>query len=320
MKLSALTAISPIDGRYRTKTEPLADYFSEYALIRYRVKVELKYFIALFTISIPQLSDFPKEKIEALHLIYENFSLEDAQRIKDIEKVTNHDVKAVEYFLKEEFDKLGLQKWKEFIHFGLTSQDINNTSVPMSIKEALHNVLIPLIEEVENTLNTYAEEWKDIPMLAKHFLAQSAIDGHTEPKKLTSEVLVFLCRLPWPGNVRQLKNLCKYLTIMVTGRDIQLVDLPSEFLHANSNQNKLNNQANVQNKENATWQDLLRVWVNTKLKSGEHDILNEAVPEFERIMLEATLNFTGNHKQESAKLLGWGRNTLTRKIKELNIN
>ncbi|MBQ2382310.1 MAG: nitrogen regulation protein NR(I) [Succinivibrio sp.] len=160
----------------------------------------------------------------------------------------------------------------------------------------------------------------DIPMLAKHFLAQSAVDGHTEPKKLTSEVLVFLCRLPWPGNVRQLKNLCKYLTIMVTGRDIQLVDLPSEFLHANSNQNKLNNQANVQNKENATWQDLLRAWVNTKLKSGEHDILNEAVPEFERIMLEATLNFTGNHKQESAKLLGWGRNTLTRKIKELNIN
>ena len=107
---------------------------------------------------------------------------------------------------------------------------------------------------------------------------------------------------------------------MVTGRDIQLVDLPSEFLHANSNQNKLNNQVNVQNKENATWQDLLRVWVNSKLKSGEHDILNEAVPEFERIMLEATLNFTGNHKQESAKLLGWGRNTLTRKIKELNIN
>lgn len=160
----------------------------------------------------------------------------------------------------------------------------------------------------------------DIPMLAKHFLAQSAVDGHTEPKKLTSEVLVFLCRLPWPGNVRQLKNLCKYLTIMVTGRDIQLVDLPSEFLHANSNQNKLNNQVNVQNKENATWQDLLRVWVNSKLKSGEHDILNEAVPEFERIMLEATLNFTGNHKQESAKLLGWGRNTLTRKIKELNIN
>lgn len=160
----------------------------------------------------------------------------------------------------------------------------------------------------------------DIPMLAKHFLAQSAVDGHTEPKKLTSEVLVFLCRLPWPGNVRQLKNLCKYLTIMVTGRDIQLVDLPSEFLHANSNQNKNAGQVAAVNKENATWQDLLRAWVDSKLKSGEHDILSEAVPEFEKVMLEATLTFTGNHKQESAKLLGWGRNTLTRKIKELNLS
>ncbi|MGN1281145.1 MAG: sigma 54-interacting transcriptional regulator [Succinivibrio sp.] len=160
----------------------------------------------------------------------------------------------------------------------------------------------------------------DIPMLAKHFLAQSAVDGHTEPKKLTSEVLVFLCRLPWPGNVRQLKNLCKYLTIMVTGRDIQLVDLPSEFLHANSNQNKTTNQTAAGSKENATWQDLLRAWVDGKLKSGEHDILSEAVPEFEKVMLEATLTFTGNHKQESAKLLGWGRNTLTRKIKELNLS
>ncbi len=159
----------------------------------------------------------------------------------------------------------------------------------------------------------------DIPMLAKHFLAQSAADSHTEPKKLTSEVLVFLCRLPWPGNVRQLKNLCKYLTIMVTGRDIQLVDLPSEFLHANTPQNKAVSPV-ATNKENASWQDLLRTWVDGKLKSGEHDILAEAVPEFEKVMLEATLTFTGNHKQESAKLLGWGRNTLTRKIKELNLS
>lgn len=121
----------------------------------------------------------------------------------------------------------------------------------------------------------------DIPMLAKHFLAQSAADSHTEPKKLTSEVLVFLCRLPWPGNVRQLKNLCKYLTIMVTGRDIQLVDLPSEFLHANTPQNKTVSPV-AANKENASWQDLLRTWVDGKLKSGEHDILAEAVPEFEK--------------------------------------
>lgn len=158
----------------------------------------------------------------------------------------------------------------------------------------------------------------DIPLLTKHFLAQAAQEGHTEPKKLTSEVLVFLCRLPWPGNVRQLKNLCKYLTIMVTGRDIQLVDLPSEFLHANNNQNKTASSSAV-TKENQSWQDMLRSWVDAKLKAGERDILNEAVPEFEKVMLEATLTFTGNHKQESAKLLGWGRNTLTRKIKELNL-
>lgn len=160
----------------------------------------------------------------------------------------------------------------------------------------------------------------DIPMLAKHFLSQSALDSHTDPKKLTSEVLVYLCRLPWTGNVRQLKNLCKYLTIMVTGRDIQLVDLPNEFLHTNAPQVKNVNTAQSGAKENSTWQEMLRAWVDQKLKSGEHDILSEAVPEFERIMLEATLTFTGNHKQESAKLLGWGRNTLTRKIKELNIN
>lgn len=158
----------------------------------------------------------------------------------------------------------------------------------------------------------------DIPLLTKHFLAQAAQEGHTEPKKLTSEVLVFLCRLPWPGNVRQLKNLCKYLTIMVTGRDIQLVDLPSEFLHANNTQNKSTSGGAVA-KENQSWQDMLRSWVDAKLKAGERDILNEAVPEFEKVMLEATLTFTGNHKQESAKLLGWGRNTLTRKIKELNL-
>ena len=160
----------------------------------------------------------------------------------------------------------------------------------------------------------------DIPMLAKHFLSQSALDSHTEPKKLTSEVLVYLCRLPWTGNVRQLKNLCKYLTIMVTGRDIQLVDLPNEFLRANAPQSKPAASNQASGKENSTWQEMLRSWVDQKLKSGEQDILSEAVPEFERIMLEATLTFTGNHKQESAKLLGWGRNTLTRKIKELNIN
>ena len=164
------------------------------------------------------------------------------------------------------------------------------------------------------------ERNNDIPMLAKHFLSQSAIENRTEPKKLTSEVLVFLCRQSWPGNVRQLKNLCKYLTIMVTGRDIQLVDLPSEFLHANNNQVKPATSINGNSRENTSWQELLRNWVEGRLKAGEHDILGEAVPEFEKVMLEATLAFTGNHKQESARLLGWGRNTLTRKIKDLNID
>ncbi len=159
----------------------------------------------------------------------------------------------------------------------------------------------------------------DIPMLAKHFLAQAALENRTEPKKLTSEVLVFLCRQSWPGNVRQLKNLCKYLTIMVTGRDIQLVDLPSEFLHANGGQIKTSTSINGASRDNTSWQELLRNWVDGRLKAGEHDILAEAVPEFERVMLEATLAFTGNHKQESARLLGWGRNTLTRKIKDLNL-
>lgn len=160
----------------------------------------------------------------------------------------------------------------------------------------------------------------DIPMLAKHFLAQSAKETDQEPKKLTSEVLVFLCRQPWPGNVRQLKNLCKYLTIMVTGRDIQMSDLPAEFLQARNQQAKVTTSITGTSKEPTSWQEQLRNWVDGRLRAGEHDILSEATPEFERVMLEAALAFTSNHKQESAKLLGWGRNTLTRKLKELNIN
>lgn len=164
------------------------------------------------------------------------------------------------------------------------------------------------------------ERNNDIPMLAKHFLTQSAIEAGQEPKKLTSEVLVFLCRQPWPGNVRQLKNLCKYLTIMVTGRDIQMSDLPSEYLHARNQQAKVTTSIAGTSKEPTSWQEQLRNWVDGRLRAGEHDILSEATPEFERVMLEAALAFTSNHKQESAKLLGWGRNTLTRKLKELHIN
>ena len=168
MDLNLLTAISPIDGRYRSKTDQLGNYFSEYALIRYRVRVEIEYFIALCELPLPQLEDFNHSLFETLRDIYRNFSEDDAQRVKDIEKVTNHDVKAVEYFIKEQLDKIGdFEKYKEFIHFGLTSQDINNTSVPLSIKEALAEVIVPQVEELIGQLNEYAEAWAEVPMLAK---------------------------------------------------------------------------------------------------------------------------------------------------------
>ena len=190
MNLDLLTAISPIDGRYRSKTEALAAYFSEYALIRYRVRVEIEYFITLCELPLPQLATFDKNLFETLRDIYRNFSEEDAQRVKDIEKVTNHDVKAVEYFIKEEFDKIGgLDAYKEFIHFGLTSQDINNTSVPLSIKDALEECYYPQIEEFIAQLEEYAQEWKDIPMLAKTH-GQPA-----SPTRLGKEVMVFVYRL-----------------------------------------------------------------------------------------------------------------------------
>lgn len=190
MKLDLLTAISPIDGRYRSKAEALATYFSEFALIKYRVQVEVEYFIALCELPLPQLKGVDAKVFEALRSIYRNFTEADAQRIKDIESVTNHDVKAVEYFLKEEFDKLGgLDAYKEFIHFGLTSQDINNTSIPLSIKEALDEVYYPLIEELIEQLKAYATEWEAIPMLAKTH-GQPA-----SPTRLGKEVMVFVYRL-----------------------------------------------------------------------------------------------------------------------------
>ena len=167
MALSTLTAISPIDGRYRSKCASLENYFSEYALIRYRVKVEVEYFIALYNLPLPQLKGASREAVESLRNIYRDFNVSDAQRIKDIEAVTNHDVKAVEYFLKEQFDVRGLEKYKEFIHFGLTSQDINNTAVPLSIKDALNEVYIPAVDGIIDMLSRQAAEWADIPMLAK---------------------------------------------------------------------------------------------------------------------------------------------------------
>ena len=168
MNLDVLTAISPIDGRYRSKTEALADYFSEYALIRYRIRVEIEYFITLCELPLPQLKTFDHDLFPRLRDIYLKFDEKGAQRVKDIEKVTNHDVKAVEYYIKEQFDAIGgLDSYKEFVHFGLTSQDINNTSVPLALKEALHKVFYPQVEELIAQLQTYADEWKDVPMLAK---------------------------------------------------------------------------------------------------------------------------------------------------------
>ena len=188
--MTRLTAISPIDGRYREKTEPLGEYFSEYALVRYRVRVEIEYFIALCELPLPQLESFDHGLFERLRDIYRNFSPAEAQRVKDIERVTNHDVKAVEYFIKEELDKMGgLDAYKEFIHFGLTSQDINNTSVPLSIKEALEKVYYPLLEELIEQLHDYAEEWKNVPMLAKTH-GQPA-----SPTRLGKEMMVYVYRL-----------------------------------------------------------------------------------------------------------------------------
>jgi len=189
MDLNLLTAISPIDGRYRTKTENLQYYFSEFALIKYRVMVEVEYFIALCELPLPQLSGFDRQSFGKLRQITEGFRISDAQRIKDIEKITNHDVKAVEYFLKEEFDKLGLQTYKEFIHFGLTSQDINNTAVPCSIQDALKNEYFPAMEKLLKKLEGLADEWKSVPMLAKTH-GQPA-----SPTNLGKEIRVFTERI-----------------------------------------------------------------------------------------------------------------------------
>ncbi len=197
MTLSPLFAISPVDGRYRSKAEPYAAYFSEYALIRYRVRVEVEYFIALCKLPLEQLADVDASVFPALQKIYTDFTEEDAQRIKTIEQTTNHDVKAVEYFLKEKFDLLGLHDHKEFIHFGLTSQDINNTSVPLSVKEALENVFYPEAEKVVATLQKMADDWQDISMLAKTH-GQPA-----SPTRLGKEIMVFVYRLE--EQLKQLK-------------------------------------------------------------------------------------------------------------------
>lgn len=189
MDFSRLTAVSPVDGRYRAKTEQLSEYFSEFALIRYRVNVEVEYFIALCEIPLPQLSGFDKKNYDRLRKIYQDFQLSDAQEIKDIEKETNHDVKAVEYFLKRRFDAFGISAFKEFVHFGLTSQDINNTAVPMSMRDAHEKVMLPMLESLVDKIEELAREWADIPMLARTH-GQPA-----SPTHLGKEIYVFAERL-----------------------------------------------------------------------------------------------------------------------------
>ena len=199
MTLNSLTAISPVDGRYRSKSAGLDEYFSEFALIRYRVKVEVEYFIALCELPLPQLADFDHKYFPTLRSFYENFTVENAQEIKDIEKVTNHDVKAVEYFLKRRFDELDLKKFKEFIHFGLTSQDINNVAVPLTLRDANANIYLPAMQELRDKLFAMAEEWKDVPMLA-HTHGQPA-----SPTHLGKEVYVFVERID--NQINNLKNI-----------------------------------------------------------------------------------------------------------------
>ena len=213
MELSSLTAVSPVDGRYAGKTEILREYFSEFALIRYRIRVEIEYFIALCEIPLPQLADFDRSLFGKLRDIYRTITPEEAMRVKEIEKVTNHDVKAIEYYIKEHFKTLGISKWGEFVHFGLTSQDINNTSVPLSFKEAMEDVCLPALQEITDTIGRMSEEWKDVPMLAKTH-GQPA-----SPTRVGKEFKVFLVRLQ-----EQL-------------RQLSLLEYPAKFGGATGNMN-----------------------------------------------------------------------------------
>ncbi|MGC9374339.1 MAG: adenylosuccinate lyase [Bacteroidales bacterium] len=197
--MDTLLAISPIDGRYRSKTNELSKYFSEFGLIKYRVLVEIEYFIALCEIPLKQLSDFDKNKFVSLRKVYQDFRVDDAQQIKDIEKVTNHDVKAVEYFIKEKFDALKLERYKEFIHFGLTSQDVNNTATPYSLRDAMENVFYPVFSDLLNKLKQLSKDWETIPMLARTH-GQPA-----SPTRLGKEIAVFVARLE--KQLEQLKSI-----------------------------------------------------------------------------------------------------------------
>ena len=212
--LNSLTAISPVDGRYRNTTEKLADYFSEQALIRYRIRVEVEYFIALCELPLPQLADIDRTKFAALRALYLDFAPADAGRVKEIESVTNHDVKAIEYIIKEKMDSLGLGAYKEFVHFGLTSQDINNTAIPLSLKDAMTGVYYPAVEEVRDKLAAFADEWRDVPMLARTH-GQPA-----SPTTLGKEFMVFVERVE--KQLAMLHDIAKTYSVLHGGSHAQL--------------------------------------------------------------------------------------------------
>lgn len=274
MELSSLTAISPVDGRYRSKCEALDAYFSEFGLIRYRVRVEIEYFIALTEIPLPQLVDFPVDKTEALQEIYLNFSLEDARRIKEIESVTNHDVKAVEYFLKEQFDALGLEKYKEFIHFGLTSQDINNTATPLLIGDALEEIYMPALQGLVDKIEELSEQWASVPMLARTH-GQPA-----SPTTLGKELEVFVYRIsqqcellgntPFSGKFGGATG--NFNAHNVAYPDINWIEFADDFLGNKLNLVRESFTTQISNYDNlaAVFQALMRI--NTVILDLDRDI------------------------------------------------
>ncbi len=263
MKLEDLTAISPIDGRYRSKVAELAPYFSEYGLMKYRVRVEIEYFIALAKYKIPQLSDIDKAIFEELRNIYNMFTTTDAAEIKDIEKTTNHDVKAVEYFIKKKFDNLGLTKYKEFIHFGLTSQDINNTAIPLAYKESLKDIYFPLLQQLSDELLSLSTDWENIPFLARTH-GQPA-----SPTRLGKEIRVFVERLQTQaGQLKQLPISAKFggatgnlNAHVVAYPDIDWVEFSNAFVNHILTLDRLQTTTQIEHYDNlaASFQTISRI-------------------------------------------------------------
>jgi adenylosuccinate lyase len=274
MELTVLTAISPVDGRYRKTTESLDQYFSEFALFKYRVLVEVRYFIALCELDLPQLGKITESQKKGLHGLYQNFTLADALKIKEFEKVTNHDVKAVEYFVKEKIKPMGLEKYGEFIHFGLTSQDINNTSIPLSLKDATEQVIIPQLQEVITKLKTQASEYKDVPMLARTH-GQPA-----SPTKLGKEIMVFVERLNNQlTHLRQISYSAKFGGATgnfnahhITFPQIDWIEFANKLVNEDLGLNRSQHTTQIEHYDNlAAWCDALKR-INTILIDLSRDI------------------------------------------------